>query len=475
MKRGELRQSETVKYEDLENRRSHGTAQTQKYAYLLEGLIIFRSLREDPVVKSLQNVLVSLAQDTLDLGQVYINYHTFCALATEENWPEYLWNLVLESDNVFSRQAGFKEWESLDSGLKDLVIHDVKIIQKIASLQPQALQHMVCDRVEKETESGANSGSEWLGRLEQWPMWAPQAGDVQGDPSRAGQFLEKTRSEVKKALHADNVEKAVQGLATFYQKIGTGLMAKGLAFKWDGNAKRLIAVTPDPIRKEQLIGQEREQGILLENTNFFLSGYPANNVILYGSRGTGKSSLVKALLQEYCVQGLRLVELSKQDLTDFPLIIRCLASQPQKFILFIDDLSFEETELAYKALKTVLEGGLEKRPDNVLIYATSNRRHLIRENFSERQGDEIHVRDTMDEKLSLADRFGITITFPSPDQEEFLQIVEELASQEGLKIEKAQLRQQALRWVMMHNARSGRTARQFIDYLTAQQKINLQN
>lgn len=472
MKRGELRQSETLKYQDLEGRRSRGGAQSLKYPFWLEGLVIYRALRDDVVVASLQSVFTALATEELDLIKVYQSYHTFCALATERNWPEYLWDLVSESDNVFSRQASFKAWESLDSGLKDLVVHDLNVVRRIAALQPEEVQRMVCERVEKQIEFGAGLGAEWLERPEQWPLWAPQSSEVQPDSSRAGRFLETTRNEVKKALLADDEEKAVRELAAFYRKIGTGLMATGLAFKWDGKAKVLVRVTPDPIRKEQLIGQEREQGILLENTKFFLEGYPANNVILYGSRGTGKSSLVKALLQEYCDQGLRLVELSKQDLTDFPLIIRCLAPLPQKFILFIDDLSFEETELAYKALKTVLEGGLEKRPDNVLIYATSNRRHLIRENFSERQGDEVNVRDTLDEKLSLADRFGITITFLSPDQEEYLRIVEELAAQDGLTIDKAQLRQQALRWVMTHNARSGRTARQFIDYLAAQQKIN---
>lgn len=475
MKRGELRHNETMKFEDLEGRRTYGITQPQKYGYLFESLVIYRFLREDPVIMSLQNIFTALAQEKLDLSQVYQNYHTFCALATEKNWPEYLWDLVLKTDNVFSRQVSFKGWDGLDSGLKNLAIHDLKALQKIAALQPEELQRMVCERVQKENELLGNSDAEWLGRLEQWPLWAPQADDIYRDPSCAGQFLEKIRNEVMNALKAGDVETAVRQLSSFYQKIGTGLMATGMAFKWNGSGKGLVAVTPDPIRKEQLIGQEREQGILLENTNFFLAGYASNNVILYGNRGTGKSSLVKALLHEYCDQGLRLVELSKQDLTDFPLIIRYLAPQPQKFILFIDDLSFEETELAYKALKTVLEGGIEKRPDNVLIYATSNRRHLIRENFSERQGDEINIRDTMDEKLSLADRFGITITFPSPDQGEFLRIVEELAVQEEITIDKAQLRQQALRWVMMHNARSGRTARQFIDYLVAQQKVNGQS
>ena len=164
-----------------------------------------------------------------------------------------------------------------------------------------------------------------------------------------------------------------------------------------------------------------------------------------------------------------MVEISITDLYDYPKVIALLAEQPLKFIVFIDDLSFEDTEADYKNLKTLLEGGLEGKPQNVLIYATSNRRNLVRETFTERQGEEVHRRDNMEEKLSLSDRFGITVTFPTPDQEGYLKIVEELADQEGMMIPKNELRQQALRWVMNHNARSGRTARQFIDFLVAKQ------
>jgi predicted AAA+ superfamily ATPase len=173
---------------------------------------------------------------------------------------------------------------------------------------------------------------------------------------------------------------------------------------------------PDPITLSKLIAQEREQKIILDNTEYFLKGYPANNIILYGNRGTGKSSLVKALQNEYADRKLRIVQLKKSQIGFFPEFVRILDRLPFKFIIFIDDLSFDNMEQDYKNLKSLLEGGVEARPDNVIIYATSNRRHLVKETIDERSGEEVHVRDNIEEKLSLADRFGITVTFLSPDQ-----------------------------------------------------------
>ena len=233
--------------------------------------------------------------------------------------------------------------------------------------------------------------------------------------------------------------------------------------------------------------------MLRRNTMQFLAGFPANNVLLYGDRGTGKSSSVKALLNEGSPGGedggggggrsgadagsrvrwsaLRLIEVPKARLADFPIIVSLLRGRPQRFILFVDDLSFEEGETQYKELKAMLEGGLEARPSNVVVYATSNRRHLVREHFSDRaspNSDEVHARDTQQEKLSFADRFGLTITFPTPDQAKYLQIVEGLARRQGLPISPAALRARAIEWAAWHNGRSGRTARQFVDHLTGE-------
>ncbi|MGB9793080.1 MAG: ATP-binding protein, partial [Thermacetogeniaceae bacterium] len=217
---------------------------------------------------------------------------------------------------------------------------------------------------------------------------------------------------------------------------------------------------------------EAERAEVIENTIHFLSGFPANNVLLYGDRGTGKSSTVKALLNEFHERGLRLVELPKEYLSDFPEVLRKLKGRCLKFIIFIDDLAFEDSAESYTALKAVLEGGLESRPSNVVVYATSNRRHLIKEKFSDRGGlhygspdDEVRAHDTIQEKLSLADRFGITVIFPSPDKEQYLKIVEGIAAKRGLNIEKEQLHEEALRWEKRNNGRSPRTARQFVDWL----------
>jgi predicted AAA+ superfamily ATPase len=229
---------------------------------------------------------------------------------------------------------------------------------------------------------------------------------------------------------------------------------------------------PDPIRFRGLIGYEREREPLLKNTERLLAGLPSHHALLYGLPGTGKSSTVKAILNEYADRGLRLVELAKEDLRELPRLLETLRGRGPRFILFIDDLSFEEHEVEYKSLKALLEGSVEEPPENVRLYATSNRRNLIRERFSDREegeaNDDVHARDTMQEKLSLAARFGLRITFPSPDQRRYLEIVFGLVRERGIEIPDEELEERALLWDRWHAGRSGRTARQFVDELEAE-------
>jgi uncharacterized protein len=233
---------------------------------------------------------------------------------------------------------------------------------------------------------------------------------------------------------------------------------------------RLIGIPhPDRVQINALVGYENQKSTLIKNTNSLLAGKPALNILLYGGKGTGKSSLIKGLLDRYPDSQLRLIEVSKSDLIDLPQILDLLTDLPQKFIIFVDDLSFEADDEAFKSLKVVLEGGVTAKPANVVVYATSNRRHLVREYFADRprpqDADDIHHWDTVQEKLSFSDRFGLTLTFEPADQPKYLAIVHHLAAAAKLSINSEDLEAQALKWATRHNGRSGRTARQFIDYL----------
>jgi predicted AAA+ superfamily ATPase len=216
------------------------------------------------------------------------------------------------------------------------------------------------------------------------------------------------------------------------------------------------------------VGYEREREPAIRNAERFAAGLPANNVLLYGERGTGKSSTVKALLNEFGDQGLRLIEISKEHLGDFPELMAAVRNRRQRFVLYVDDLSFEEQETHYKALKAILEGGIEARPDNIVLYATSNRRHIVRERFADRSAsadDDVHTMDTMEEKLSLSDRFGIRVRFGAPDQVRYLEIVRGIAQRRRVALSDDEIERRALSWARRQNGRSGRTARQFVDAL----------
>lgn len=247
------------------------------------------------------------------------------------------------------------------------------------------------------------------------------------------------------------------------------LFERYIAFRWDrgrGSGAPSPVEHPHMMDLDDLVGVDDAKEELLRNTAQFVAGFPANNVLLWGERGTGKSSCIKGLLKPFAASGLRLVEVQKGDLLHITRILRFLREKPWRFILFCDDLSFDEGEVSYRELKAILEGGIEARPDNVLLYATSNRRHLMPELMNDNLGKEIHPEEAISEKLSLADRFGLTLSFYSFSQDTYLEIVEHYARRLALPIGDEDLRTEALRWALVKGQRSGRSARQFIDDLS---------
>ncbi len=446
------------------------------HSSLLTGLTIYRAVTNNDIISTWQELMDSLRES--DPNLILPAYHRFYAMAMTLGWSGILVNLILDDDNIFARTAA-TQGARVSPSLKELAIRDLRILQEVAALTLQGIKER-CIPLFRETVNSWNLPQEHPLAPANWPEWNTEtnlttAPACTANLSFAARWLLDTRHNIMEHMFNNPWASCADILTAFYSKVGYGIFGQFAAAYWQNDTKEfgLVGIAnPDPIRLDQLIGLDSEKKIVVENTEYFLAGLPANNMILYGSRGTGKSSMVKALLHDYVDQGLRLVEIAKSDLPDFPLIYRILADEPAKFILFIDDLSFDDNELDYKTLKTMLEGGISTRPSNVLIYATSNRRHLIKETYADRQTD-VHSQDGQEEKLSLADRFGITVTFLSPDQVGYLQIVEALAIQNHLQINHEELCQQALRWEMWHNGRSGRTARQFIDHLIAQQAVKL--
>ena len=252
-----------------------------------------------------------------------------------------------------------------------------------------------------------------------------------------------------------------EDLTDFYRVHGAGLFARYRAFLWSDGA--LIPVAePDTPQEEEMMGYGLQREQVIANTRAFLAGKRVNDVLLYGDSGTGKSATVKTLLSIPGFETLRLIEVQKDGLKGMPELIRSLSGRKQRFILFIDDLAFDQDDHTYSVVKTILEGGLERRPDNVAIYATSNRRHLVRQTFSDRAGDEVDAVETIQEKTSLAERFGVRIPYLALNQAEFLDMVERMADLYGVDIDRQALRTGAIRWEMRHPGRTPRTAKQYI-------------
>ena len=287
------------------------------------------------------------------------------------------------------------------------------------------------------------------------------------DVSLQGRTLRKALAE------APDSHEMFRLVTDYYRQYGYGVFAMNRAFRIrreEGAGLEFLPISNvDGVRLEDLLGYEKQKKELRLNTESFLAGKHANNVLLYGDAGTGKSTSVKALINEYYDRGLRMIEIYKHQFGELSRILAEVKNRNYRFIIFIDDLSFEENEVEYKFLKAVIEGGVETRPENVLIYATSNRRHLIRETWNDRQDMEhhgdIHRSDTMEEKLSLAARFGVSINYNAPSPKEFQEIVLALAARQGIQMDRAELLARANAWEVRHGGFSGRTAQQFVHYL----------
>jgi len=254
-------------------------------------------------------------------------------------------------------------------------------------------------------------------------------------------------------------------LTRFYREHGAGEFAKYRAFLWEDGMLVPVA-DPDCPKPEDLLGYEHQRGQVEQNTRLMLAGRQANNVLLFGDGGTGKSATVKSMLYLPGMEDLRLIEVEKENLTGMPGLIRSLAGRRQKFILFIDDLAFDQDDKTYSSMKTILEGTLEKRPVNVAIYATSNRRHLVRQTFADRAGDEVDTFETISEKTALAERFGLRIPYLTMNKADYLALVDHLAAQAGITMDPEHLHAQAMTWEIRHAGRTPRVARQFVASLS---------
>jgi hypothetical protein len=405
---------------------------------------------------------LSVESEPARVGMVYGRLFSLLADEAElypeplvgDAWQNHLLDRLLADENPFSRKAQRADPSRIGESLLAQTRRDLDTLRALCSLDADRLARAAAHA------AGPESGDAWV----TWDQF---------QPLRTGAPLHgPVGRELKERLVGRADWSGVTAdLAAYYARVGAGLFGRYRAFRWvrDGDHGHLEGIpSPDPIRLDELVGYEREREVILQNTEQLLAGYVANSALLYGDRGTGKSSTVKALLNQHAECGLRLIEVAKDDLADFPRIIALLRDRPERFVLFVDDLSFDEHERDYRGLKAVLEGSLEARPANVVLYATSNRRHLVQERWTDRESAleaEVHGQDTMQEKLSLSDRFGIRAVFPTPDQTRYLAIVDALVQQRGLTIEPDVLRRRALQWAEWHNGRSGRTARQFVDHL----------
>lgn len=366
-------------------------------------------------------------------------------------WSSYISWLIATDENplaLVSEQKGLPEGSALH-----FARHDFHVIRQLMRYDFSALDRAL--------------GTDCMATLKQYHA-------IRKHERMYFSHISETLNEFSRSLrNARSDEEFECAVSDFYRKHGVGLLGLNRAFriieKRDGTPELVPINNLDSVRYSDLVGYENQKNLIRNNTRAFVEGRAANNVLLYGDAGTGKSTTIKATLNEFSCEGLRLIEIYKHQFRDLSFVISAVKTRNYRFIIYMDDLSFEDFETEYKYLKAVIEGGFETRPDNILIYATSNRRHLIKENVSDRddqgKGGDVHHSDTVEEKLSLVDRFGLSILYTRPSFEEYHRIVRNLAEKYGIDLPEQELLRRADAWSIKRGAATGRSAQQFINSL----------
>ena len=363
-------------------------------------------------------------------------------------WHDYLTYLLVNHENAFSTACEIVG--PVEGTINAFAMHDFEIFKQLYDFDLKELE-----KIYPSVDSSLIT-------------------DYQNINEGSKVFNKRIRDRIctlaQKLAKAESTEEFMDDMVQFYKEFGVGQLGLHNAFRIDGTVTpaRIVPITNIAhVHLDDLVGYEIAKKKLIDNTEAFVQGRPANNCLLFGDAGTGKSSSIKGILNQYYDQGLRIIEAYKHQFKDLNDIIAQVKNRNYKFIIYMDDLSFEEFEIEYKYLKAVIEGGLEKKPDNILIYATSNRRHLVREKFSDKEErrDDLHSSDTVQEKLSLVARFGVSIFFCAPDKKQFQNIVKTLAERHQVEMPEEELLLEANKWELQHGGLSGRTAQQFIDYL----------
>lgn len=426
---------------------------------LVSKLIVYRNLPADNILMPLAEVCAQVEGGSYNkeevIGKVYDQIHKLLDIATvygfnKNLWHNYLTYLLVSVETPFAITC--EKEGACEGSVNALAMNDFAIFKALFDYDFTALEEAL--------------GINCFDIITNYKAVAKKETRFNKNIS------EKVQGLSEKLEQAATAEDFYQLVTDFYKAYGVGKLGLNKAFRIDhkGNQVELVPISnTELITFDDLIGYERQKQTLRENTEAFVEGRPANNVLLFGDSGTGKSSSIKALINQYYDQGLRMIEIYKHQFQDLSAIIAQIKSRNYRFVIYMDDLSFEEFETEYKYLKAIIEGGLEVRPSNILIYATSNRRHLINETWKDRNdvthNEGIYKSDTMQEKLSLVNRFGCTIYYGQPDQKEFYNIVVELAHKAGIEMSDEELCAEAKKFELNHGGVSGRTAQQFINYI----------